>query len=1145
MSKDLLPFDVCGELPTGTTVLEASAGTGKTYTIAALTARYIAEGVAELSQLMLVTFGRMATNELRLRVRERLVRLEARLAAAQSAGLRDGTHQPLAPPDAVEQLLICGDRIELSERHQRVTAALAEFDAATIATTHEFCVSMLDGLGVLADREPAARFVEQLSDLTREAAGDLYLRRYATSGRPPLDFNAAVELAQAVVENPHARLVPAGLNPADYPEAAETQAFAAEVRAEVERRKRAGRLFTYDDMLIRLRNALADPVQGAAAADRLRNRFRIVLVDEFQDTDPIQWEILRRGFHGYVTLIMIGDPKQAIYAFRGADVFSYLDAVQQADSVRTLATNWRSDAALVQSVEKLIGGAALGDSRIVVRSVRANQPGHRLLTPSGDPCAAFRLRLIEHAVDAETVLPVAQLRPKITADLVADITALLASGATLAHEGSRRPVDPADIAVLVRTNERGESIRDALVAADVPAIMFGASSVYASTAAEDWLTLLMALEQPRQQFIRRAALSCFFGWTFSELATASEAALNALTQQVRSWSRVLAARGVAALVEAVTSQTGLPERLLRSMGGERLLTDLRHIGQGLHAAMVSGQLGISTLVEWLRDRMSEARSSGLSDKTRRLETDAGAVTVLTVHASKGLEFPLVYLPDAWDQHVDARDDGRTLRLHETDLDHRSVCELDVGGLHAPGRSERFAQHLAEESGEQLRLLYVALTRAGCQVVTWWAPSRNTPTSPLQRFLYRPGEADAEPAASYPLTGDPQNVPRLRTGFSVEQLIPRAPTSWRHSVERSSLGTPRTFDRVLDLHWRRTSYSSLTAAVHGLDLVPAGVGSEAESAKEDDESTSMPEEVIRIEQLIDRGPGGAGTAVTDDPPSDLVSPMQDLPVGVEFGSLVHSVLEAVDPRADFLAAELRKAVAIAIARTPGADMSTDVLTDALLLAMQTPLGPLAYGRRLSDIATADRLPELTFELPLAGGDHPTAELTLGILGPLLRRHLKADDLLLRYSEALEHPLLEGETLRGYLNGSIDAVLRVPDPNGVPRYLLVDYKTNWLGSQEGGRLLVTDYAPHRMARAMMEAHYPLQALLYSVALHRLLRWRQPGYQPDVHLGGVLYLFLRGMAGPQTPQIDGVPYGVFSWRPPAELVTQLSDLLHGRAS
>ena len=1144
MSADPPPFDVCGDLPTGTTVLEASAGTGKTYAIAALAARYIAEGAAELGELMIVTFGRMATNELRLRVRERLVRLEATLAAALPEEL-PGRTDPASPPDAVEKLLICGDRSELRKRHERVVAALTEFDAATIATTHEFCLAMLDGLGVLADREPAARFVEQLSDLTREVAGDLYLRRYAISGQPPVGFEAALELAQAVVENPHARLVPTALSAEDYPEAAERRAFAAEVRAEVERRKRSGRLFTYDDMLIRLRDALADPVNGTAAAARLRSRYRIVLVDEFQDTDPIQWEILRRAFHGHMTLIVIGDPKQAIYAFRGADVFSYLDAVQEADSVRTLATNWRSDTALVRSVEKLIGGAALGDSRIVVRPVMANQPEHRLRTQSGEPCASFRLRVIEHAVDADNVLPVARLRPKITEDLVADITTLLASGTTLAHNGRSRPIDPADIAVLVRTNERGESIRDRLISADVPAVMLGASSVYASAAADDWLTLLTALEQPRQQFVRRAALTCFFGWTFDELAAANEHKLVDLTQHVRSWSRVLATRGVAALLEAVTSQTGLPERLLRTTSGERWLTDLRHIAQGLHAAMVSSQLGISTLVEWLRDRIAEARSSGLSDRTRRLETDARAVTILTVHASKGLEFPVVYLPDAWDQHVDTRDDGRTLMLHETGVEQRTMCELDVGGLRAPGRTERFAQHLAEESGEQLRLLYVALTRAGSQVVTWWAPSRNTPASALQRFLYRPAAEAAQPAASYPLTGDPQTLDRLQTDFLVETLLPRAPVGWRPPVERTSPGPARTFDRTLDLRWRRTSYSSLTAAVHGLDLVPAGVGSEPEPTKEDDEPTSMPDEVALLAQNLDRGPDGTTAAVTDDEHSGPVSPMQDLPVGVEFGTLVHSVLETVDPGADPLAAELRKAVAIAIARTPGADVPADILADSLLLAIQTPLGPLAGGRRLCDISTSDRLPELTFELPLAGGDHPTAELTLGKLGPLLRRHLQPGDLLLEYAEALEHPLLGGETLRGYLNGSIDAVLRVPDPDDEPCYLLVDYKTNWLGGQQPGRLLVSDYTPQRMARAMIEAHYPLQALLYSVALHRLLRWRQPGYRPEVHLGGVLYLFVRGMAGPQTPQIDGVPYGVFSWRPPAALVTELSDLLHGGAS
>jgi exodeoxyribonuclease V beta subunit len=1140
MRADPEPFDVCGDLPTGTTVLEASAGTGKTYTIAALAARYVAEGIAELGQLMLVTFGRTATNELRLRVRERLVSLEARLAAAlspRSIGGREGGSGTVQP---IERLLLTGDHAELQVRHGRVAAALAEFDAATIATTHEFCLHMLDGLGVLGDREPQARFVEELAELTRETAGDLYLRRYAVNGQAPLDFAQALGLAEAAVNSPHAVLMPTGLSLEDYPEAAERYTFACQIRSEVQRRKLAGRLFTYDDMLTRLRDALVDPVRGPAAAERLRGRYRIVLVDEFQDTDPIQWEILRRAFHGHATVILIGDPKQAIYAFRGADVFSYLDAVQRADSVRTLDTNWRSDAALVTSVDALVGGAALGDPRILVRPVTADQQAQRLLDGSGAPSAAFRLRVIEHPADAERVPSVSELRPKITADLVADLSSLLGSGVTLSDAGRRRPIDPGDVAVLVRTNERGETIRDELITARIPAIMLGASSVYASSTAEDWLILLAALEQPRQQFVRRAALTCFVGWTFEELATASEPKLIALTQQVRSWNRVLTTRGVAALLEAVTTQTGLPERLLRYVGGERELTDLRHIGQNLHAAMVSGQLGVSTLVEWLRERTAEARWTGLNDRSRRLETDARAVTIMSVHASKGLEFPVVYLPDAWDQHVDVRDDGRLLRLHETDLTGGSVCELDVGGLSAPGRADRFARHLAEDAGEQLRLLYVALTRAKCSVVTWWAPSRNTPASALQRFLYRSPEEGADPAATYPLAGDPRGLQRLRAGFTVETVLPRPAMTLRQAATAEPLGEPRTFERTLDLQWRRTSYSALTAAAHGMEFTSAGVSSEPEPAKENDESSVFGEEAADgsgLSTAAARVPTGAAGG----PGDTLVSPMRDLPVGVELGSAAHAVLEAVDPQSDDLLSELRSASALALSRIP-ADVTADALGIALLPAMQTSLGPLASDLRLCDVGRTDRLAELTFELPLAGGDHPTAELTLGQLAPLLRRHLHPGRPLHGYPAMLEHPVLAGETLRGYLNGSIDAVLRVRDDGGKPRYLVVDYKTNWLSEHETGPLLVTDYAPSRLENAMMAAHYPLQALLYSVAVHRLLRWRQPDYRPEVHLGGVLYLFLRGMAGPRTPRVDGVPCGVFSWQPPASLVTELSDLLQG---
>jgi exodeoxyribonuclease V beta subunit len=1128
MTGEPVAFDICGELPDGTTVLEASAGTGKTYTIAALAARLIAEGAAELSQLLLVTFGRMAINELRLRVRERLVALESCLADAVA------NRRPARPLSELETMLLNTEPEELTRRCARVSRALAEFDAATIATTHEFCLQMLDSLGVLGDREPHATVVEHLTDLTREVTTDLYLRRYAANGTSPMSYDEALEVANQAVEAVHARLVPAGLTPDDPSGSGERVAFATAVRQEVEHRKRAANLFTYDDMLTRLRDALADPEHGQAAADRLRRRYRIVMVDEFQDTDPIQWEILRRAFHRHCKLILIGDPKQAIYAFRGADVFSYLDAVQQADQVRSLATNRRSDQALVEALEVLIGGAALGDERIAVRPVTAQHQQRRLTATTGGQhiVAPIRLRVMPHPPDAERVPSVAHIRPRIAEDLVADITALLGSGAQLLEGGRSRAVLPSDIAVLVRKNERGEKIRDQLVSVGVPAVMHGASSVFASPMAQDWLTLLLALEQTRQQSVRQAALTCFFGWTFADLVAASEESLIELTQRIRWWGKVLASRGVAALLETATTDEQIPERLLSLRGGERMLTDLRHLGQSLHAAMTSSQLGVGALVEWLRARISEARDNGMPELTRRLETDAEAVTVLTVHRSKGLEFPIVYLPEAWDRHANGSDAGRILRLHEPNGVSTGECLLDVGGRYAPGRPERFARYRDEESGEDLRLLYVALTRAKCQVVTWWAPSFNTPASALQRFGSREPGGSASPRASYPLNGDPFTRRELGPRFSVEEMTPRVLTEWRPIPEPQALLGVRSFHRELDLAWRRTSYSGLTAAAHGADTSMPAVGSEPDLRREDDESAADAPTTLPTQM----------TASLIEGDLDQLSPMHHLPSGADFGTAVHAVFERVDPMTGDLPVELRLACAVTLSQGPAAAITAEDLATALLPAFRTPLGPLLDERRLCDIPRSDRLAELGFEYPLTGGDASSAEVSLGMVGPLLRRHLGPFDSLASYPDHLDDPALATQILRGYLTGSIDAVLRIRRDDLPPRYLVVDYKTNWLGRLDGETLTVGDYTPARMAKAMMSAHYPLQALLYGVALHRMLRWRQPAYDPAVHLGGVLYLFVRGMAGPETPRVDGLPCGVFGWRSPPSLIVELSALLDG---
>jgi exodeoxyribonuclease V beta subunit len=270
-------------------------------------------------------------------------------------------------------------------------------------------------------------------------------------------------------------------------------------------------------------------------------------------------------------------------------------------------------------------------------------------------------------------------------------------------------------------------------------------------------------------------------------------------------------------------------------------------------------------------------------------------------------------------------------------------------------------------------------------------------------------------------------------------------------------------------------------------------------------------------------------------------MTDLPAGAAFGSLVHAVLEHADPGVADLRGELVTQVEEQLRWWP-VDAPAEAIAEALLPVQVTPLGPLVPGLSLADIPQRDRLRELDFEFPLVGGDLRAAAPTVLLrdLATLWRRELPADDPLAAYADRLEQPALGDQRLHGYLSGSIDVVLRVPGAAG-PRFVVADYKTNLLG-EPGRPVTAADYGPAELAAAMLHSHYPLQAMLYSVVLHRFLRWRLPGYAPERHLGGVLYLYLRGMCGPESPVVDGHPSGVFSWSPPAALVTSVSDLLAG---
>ncbi|MGH3570104.1 MAG: UvrD-helicase domain-containing protein, partial [Pseudonocardia sp.] len=782
------------------------------------------------------------------------------------------------------------------------------------------------------------------------------------------------------IHDPQARLEPAR---APAGSAAQVrQSFAVAVRAEVHRRKRARGLYTYDDMLTRLAGTLTDPARGPVACARLRERYRVVLVDEFQDTDPVQWDILRRAFHGHTTLVLIGDPKQAIYGFRGADVVSYLDAVGAADAHATLAVNHRSDAPLLDALHTVFGDSAMGDGRIVVRRVGSAHPGQRLgIQPAdgvpdgstggdlqrGDATIStpLRLRVLPHSrlpiPPGKSLAMVAPVREIVARDVAGDVSRLLAGPARLREPpGDPRPVRPGDVAVLVRTNAQGVQVREALDRAGVPGVLAGMASVFGTPVAGQWLTLLEAVEQPqRSARVRAAALTCFLGRTVAELcAPHSDALLDSLGATVRSWSAVLHDRGVAALLEAVSTSTGLPRRLLAEHDGERRLTDLRHIGQALHGAAVQGHLGPAALVDWLRHRIADATGDTGTERSRRLESDADAVQIVTVHRSKGCEFPIVYVPFGWDRHAG---DPDIALLHDG-----GARVLDVGGPGGDTWRERCEQHRAEEAGEDLRLLYVAMTRACCQVITWWAPTTTTATSPLHRLLFGRPAPGTEVKPSYRVPPEAAALAALHAlaspDLAVEEVAEDAGSPWQAPPAGVTELTTAHFGRRLDTSWRRTSYSALTADAHAphadthAPRADPGATSEPEERGTDDEPPVPPPVRPGEGAPAATAPLPAATAplpAATAPLPAIPSPMADLPAGTGFGTLVHAVLEAADTTACDLLAELTGHTIEQLDRRPVDGLDAHALATALVPVIETPLGPLVGHLRLRFVARADR------------------------------------------------------------------------------------------------------------------------------------------------------------------------------------------------
>ncbi len=1153
---DEAKFSLLDPLPTTKLAIEASAGTGKTFALAALATRFIAETDMSAGELLVVTFTRAATGELRARIRDRLTAAAARLAAG-SAPVTD---------DELLEYLYATDPAVRQVRLQRIERAITEFDAATITTIHGFAVQVLAALGTTADTNLDAQLVDDDDQLIADSCADVLVSA-AASGMAADDLPSHLDLVAGVytaINSPDIVIVPLPRQTAGI--AMHCADLVRQALRRIELRRSTDRTMSFNDILVTLRDAVTGPA-GGAVIEVLRNRFKVVLIDEFQDTDPVQWGIFGEVFTAVpitavamadprgTALVLVGDPKQAIYSFRGANVHTYVEAVAPSATSerRSLVTNWRSDGAVLKATQHLLDGATFGDPSIAFARVDA-APGHddrRLRNADGTdlPALSLRLAMGSGITRTKSAFETPSAERAINEDMVEQVRGLLGSALLPLAEGKSRPVEPSDIAVLVQTGAQADAVQAAFTKQGIPAVLARAGSVLGSPAAEQWRWLLQALSRPADaRRARTAAMSWFVGWSPAEIDALTDERLAEVQDRLIRWTEILTSHGVTAFVRLVWADSGVMARVLARPDGDRAMTDLDHVVELMQSAHPSGPVSVAALEAVLEESpVVEIDPEVDTEVTaRRIESEAKAVQIMTIWVAKGLEFPIVCCPMLWR--------GRNPKpVYVDPVTNRRTVDVSSKAAWAwPDKADaQVRKDLArrEALGENLRLAYVALTRAQHQTMLWWSRAQGSDKTALARVLFARDAGVIDPerieADEFALPDDDRVLELLqplvdRSEGTIAMAMHGRPTRrvdrW---VDPSVIGElPRLhaarLDHAPDRRRRRWSFTAITSHAAG-------------------EFRSLDHVDPYDETLADAGADDEQTATDDAATEGSIvsgSALAMLPAGAAFGTLVHSVFEEIDFADQNLGASLRIEVDRQLARkrldlTPrvvAGDTANDadgreLLVAGLQQAIATPLGPLLGDRSLASFGRGDRLDEMSFDLLLgqAGGGS-----SVDALGAVLIRLLPDDHPLRPWADELASGALRVD-LAGQLTGSIDAVLRVIDESGRPRFVVVDYKTNRL-SAWGAPAVADDYRPDRLATAMAHHHYPLQALLYLVALHRYLRWRLRDYDPGLHLGGAAYLFVRGMTGPDVARADSEPYGVFGWEVPPGLVVEVSDLLDG---
>jgi exodeoxyribonuclease V beta subunit len=889
--------------------------------------------------------------------------------------------------------------------------------------------------------------------------------------------------------------------------------------------KRQSGTFGFADMLHRLDQALLSPGSGERLRQRIQKQYPVALIDEFQDTSPLQFRIFDQIYqtqsHAEETaLLLIGDPKQSIYGFRGADIYSYLRARRATQGRHyVLDTNFRSTEPVVQAVNHLFARVDENKNR--------HDGAFRFRTQDDHPLPFVRVHAkgrAEHFRQAGGRVPALtfvhslsalqsndDLRDTFSALCAEQVVTWLNDGqAGFAQENQQtKALRPADIAILVRTGKEADAVRVQLRKRGVASVYLSdQDSVFESKQARDLYHWLRAVSMPRHVRLVRAALATpLIGLTLQQLSVIAqkEEEFDFYAEQLRDLQSVWQTQGVLAMLRRTLHQFGLPALWLKQQDGERSLTNFLHLAELLQAASTNLE-GEQALIRWFNAQLDE-QAKARDEQILRLESDDDLVKVITIHKSKGLEYPVVLLPFVTSFRAAQKKDSCFFDVPDEKGDRHLILTLN---------DEMTRRADDERLKEDLRLLYVGLTRARHALWVGFSAVKVGNAKDCQShrsaigFLLNGDQPlvhgsdwlgcleDYQQELQAWLQGQAKEG-ALTPPIPVDEYVRLVQAPERAEIETTHLARkdhlpalldPPRYQADFDKNWSIASFSRITKDIARIktQLSPLQAPQPADDEPDaDGESDTLPITVAR-----------------DDPSNQAgLAAWHAFHKGPVAGNFLHDQLEWLAGE-NFALADRTELVDRLRWRceSAGQRQQADVVVQWLLAVSQTKL----HGPDVALSALKRVLPEMEFWLP-------TTFIQTAKLDALCHQYLLGQQA---------RPKLPERQLHGMLMGYADLVF---EHEG--RYWVLDYKSNFLGWGDH------HYDRASLEHAMAEHRYDMQAALYMLALHRLLQKRLADrYDPAQHLGGAVYLFLRGIQGPEN--------GVYLVPPSIDMLSALDQML-----